>query len=734
MNTKRQFSSGPVPRHRRACSAMIAAWLYAGLLITYPSGAEEAGQNGATAKSTTAAPPAAPSGPVQMIVSMTPAPSAKPVVPVSTGPLHGPNCTGAIRAENTVIVPLGKSQLVPIDEPVRNRTLGDPAIAQATMVSPQTLYIVGQAVGSTNMIVQGKSGACQIIDVIVNVDASGLQASLAQLLPDEHDIRITTAADNLVLSGRVSSAQAAQEALEIAKVYSASATASASGKTGGVLNMMTVDSPQQVMLEVKVAEVDKTLIDQLGAAVNLQGGFGSWTGALVSNLLAGVSSAVGFSKANKLPLAVQVDAQKTDNLVKILAEPNLVTVSGQEATFLAGGEVFIPVPQSGSSGSYVITLQAQEFGVGLKFTPTVLGNGKINLRVAPEVSELSPTGVTLSSTTAGATSVLPLITTRRASTTVQMADGESFAIGGLISNNVTGALKAVPGLGEIPVLGALLRSTSFQQDRSELVFIITPHLVKPQPLAKYRMPTDSFTQPNEGDVYATGNMEGRSAAHKDNTPPAATAPDGSQMQPPAPAPVVVPAPAPRPATQIPAAPSDSANTPDSQPKVYPVPVSAVSPRALPLPDDPTPVTAQEYAGHITRIEAEAAQIATSDAQKQASPRDAPNAAPPPVTAVARTSEPVGTVEDLAARVARIEAEAASIAARERNLNAEQPHQSDGPETQIAATPLSGAPMYARESQAERAARIEADAARIAANEARQHSVSWRRQDEQIVEQ
>jgi len=505
----------------RRVRSVLTVMSCVGLLIATEAMAQEAAESGAVARTATA--PLS-NGPMQMTISMGPQPAAGAHAPAPSVPLRGPSCAGPVRGEQSVMVPLGKSVLVPLDEPVRNRTLGNPAIAQATMVSPQTLYVLGEAVGTTNMIIQGRSGACQVIDVVVNADAGGLQASLQQLLPEEHDIRVSTAADNLVLMGHVSTPQAAQQAAQIAAVYSVSHGANGNGSKGGVLNMLSVDSPQQVMLEVKVAEVDKTLIDQLGAAVNIQGGFGSWSGVLVSNLLAGVSSAVAFSKANNKPLQFAADAQKTDNLVKILAEPNLVTISGQEATFLAGGEIFIPVPQSGSNGTLVITLQPQEFGVGLRFTPTVLGNGRINLKVAPEVSELSPTGVTLTTSSAASTSVLPLITTRRASTTVQMRDGESFAIGGLISNNVTGSLKALPGIGELPVLGTLFRSTSFQQDRSELVFIVTPHLVHPMPATQYRMPTDSFTQANEADVYATGNMEGRGAAGAFRGQPAGAAP------------------------------------------------------------------------------------------------------------------------------------------------------------------------------------------------------------------
>nr|WP_322015028.1 type II and III secretion system protein family protein [Paraburkholderia sp. J12] len=587
-----------------------------GLLAVSQAMAEEAAQSAAAARAATM--PMA-GGPMQMTISMAPAPASGAAAHAPAGPLHGPNCVGAVRGERSIVVPLGKSILVPIDEPVRNRTLGDPSVAQATMVSPQTLYVLGESVGTTNMIIQGRSGACEVIDVVVNADAGGLQASLAQLLPDEHDIRVSTAADNLVLMGHVSSAQAAQQAAQIATVYSVAHGQSGNGTKGGVLNMLTVDSPEQVMLEVKVAEVDKTLIDQLGAAVNIQGGFGSWSGALVSNLLAGVSSAIGISKANNKPFQLSVDAQKTDNLVKILAEPNLVTISGQEATFLAGGEVFIPVPQSSAgTGATAIVLQEEEYGVGLKFTPTVLGNGRINLKVSPEVSELSPTGVTISAANVSGTSILPLITTRRASTTVQMRDGESFAIGGLISNNVTGSLKALPGIGELPVLGALFRSTSFQQDRSELVFVVTPHLVHPVQTAQYRLPTDSFTQPNEADVYATGDMEGRAAAaafaNKGSgaapMPPAAPAMPGQPAQPGEPMPPAQPAgqPVSGPATPaVPAAPGTPVSLRNG---------SAQEPDREAAPD----ATAQSDAAHVkylARVDLTNKQVVTAVAQAAA---------------------------------------------------------------------------------------------------------------------
>ncbi|AIV65830.1 type II and III secretion system protein family protein [Burkholderia pseudomallei] len=604
MDTKPQLFRPTPARSRAVRGAALAAACCAGLFTVFAAAAQDAVENAAIAKGTAAAPMALGRAPMQMTISMAPAPAAGAAAAAAAVPLRGPNCVGEMRESTSVSVPLGKSLLVPLDEPVRNRTIGNPAVAQATMVSPRTLYLVGMSVGTTNMIVQGKSGACRIIDVAVGADAGGLQASLRQLMPRERDIRVSTAADTIVLAGNVSSAQAAQQAVAIAKAYSNRTNAGAAGSGGGggaradVLNMLTVTSPQQVMLEVKVAEVSKTLINQMGSAVNIQGGFGSWTGALVTSLLTGVGSGIAASKSNKLPLNGSIDAQNTDQPVKILAEPRLVTISGQEATFLAGGKIFIPVPQSSGIGTNTITLQEEEFGVGLKFTPTVLSNGRISLKVAPEVSELSPTGVTLSAANVGNVSILPLITTRRASTTVQMGDGETFAIGGLIKDNAQGTLKALPGIGELPVLGALFRSTSFQQDRTELVFIITPHLVQPLETADVPLPTDSFTKPNEADVYATGNMEGRGglrqhgaapAAAPANAAPGAAAPTGA-----APA-AAVPAPA-APAPAAPAAPAAAAaQAPAPQPAKpaasAPAPANARPPATVQAPPPALPSAA-----------------------------------------------------------------------------------------------------------------------------------------------
>src|SRR6266702_2470381 len=259
MKTKLGFSSGGAKRGRSLGGVVFASALCIGLLVAQGSAAQEAFEGPALAKARPNTP--LPSGrmPGPMTLAMAPTPAGG-----AAAPLRGPNCTGEVHEQTSVVVPVGKSTLLPLAEPARNRTLGNPSIVQATLVSPRTLYLVGMAVGTTNMIVQGRSGGCQMIDVIVNIDANGVQQSLGQLLPAERGIRVSTAAGNLVLGGHVASSPAAQQAMQIAKAYAdaqpTQQSQAGSGSLGGmpvnqqssstsksaeVINMMAVDAPQQ---------------------------------------------------------------------------------------------------------------------------------------------------------------------------------------------------------------------------------------------------------------------------------------------------------------------------------------------------------------------------------------------------------------------------------------------------------------------------------------------------------
>ena len=440
---------------------------------------------------------------------------------------------------------IGKSTLMRMPSAVTRISLGNPNVADVTLISPTELYLLGKTYGSTNLIVWRKGAGPTAIDVNVNIDHARMEAKILELLPAEKGIKVRPAADSVILTGVVSSAVKAKAAEDIANAFvrdvnkslvlpiTAGDTKVAAGttlpSTGGaaaanvagskVVNLLQIAEAQQVMLEVTVAEVSKTLIDKLGANFLTTRRNGNWLFGIGSNLLTGGAGLLSALKNNGNGLSI--DAQKDDGLIKILAEPNLVAISGQEASFLAGGKVFIPVGRTNSAtGGTTITLEEKEFGVGVKFTPTVLEGGRIHLKVAPEVSELSQTGSPFT-TIGGQTAVLPSFTVRRAQTSVQLMDGQSLAIAGLIKNNVKEAVKRVPGLGEIPVVGALFRSSEFQGDRTELMFVITPRLIKPLD-PNYILPTDSFTPPSRSEFYFGNKLEG--SGHEDIPADQRTAP------------------------------------------------------------------------------------------------------------------------------------------------------------------------------------------------------------------
>lgn len=462
-------------------------------------------------------PPAATPGPGKQAATAQP----KAVVTQARAPI-----TGKVELAPQVTLSEGKSTLMRLPSPASRLSVGDAKIADVILLNPSELYMLGKSVGSTNLILWNKANDATIIDIAVGMDTVALRTRLDQMFASEKDIKITTAADTVILSGMVSDVVKVDQILSVANAYvqrssrGGQAGGASGGSTGGqsdsakVVNMLSIAAPQQVMLEVKVAEVSKTLADQLGASLGARRTNGSWTYTLLSSLLTGAASSVGAVKNSGNFLTI--DAQKGDGLLKILAEPTIMAISGQEASFLAGGKIFIPV-KSGNNGE--ISLEEKEFGVSVKFLPTVLEGGRINLKVAPEVSDLNRQGVGISATGSSTTAILPSFTTRRASTTVQLFDGQSFAIGGLIKNNVTANINAFPLLGEVPVLGALFRSSDFQTDRSELVFIVTPHLVKPLP-ADYKLPTDPYIQPSRSEFFLGGKMEGAA-------PPEEKKPDGS---------------------------------------------------------------------------------------------------------------------------------------------------------------------------------------------------------------
>jgi pilus assembly protein CpaC len=479
-------------------------------------------------------------------------PAPAPIVAAAAPATTAGAGTARVELATQIALSEGKSTLMHLPYPAARLAVGDAKVADVILINPSEVYMLGKSTGATNLIIWNRANQATIIDIVVGLDTVALRQQFEQLFPTEKDIRITVSGNSLILSGTVADSVRAAQIVSVAGAYlqrnarsggnnggapatgagepnptSGALTGAAAGAAfqqandpmaglgqngnggGRVVNMLAVAAPQQVMLEVKIAEVSKTLVDQLGASVGLAGSRGSWTYTMLSNLLSGNPSKIDAFKSNGNFLTL--DAQKNDGLIKVLAEPTVMAISGQEASFLAGGKIFIPVSQDGTGGTTRVTLEEKEYGIAVKFTPTVLEGGRINLRVQPEVSELNREGIGISATGATATAVLPSFTTRRASTTVQLYDGQSFAIGGLIKNNVTTSIKAFPGLGEIPILGALFRSSDFQSDRTELVFIVTPHLAQPLP-PDHKLPTDDYTAPNRFDFFLRGKLEGGAPA------------------------------------------------------------------------------------------------------------------------------------------------------------------------------------------------------------------------------
>lgn len=351
---------------------------------------------------------------------------------------------------------------------------------------------------------------------------SQFKGKLHEILPQEKEIKITAVNDNITLWGSVSSTSNLSQVLALAGAYFPR------GRQGEkIVNLLEVGGVHQVMLEVRVAEMSRSLLRRLGFNFSYVSSSGRNLGLSLLNKLTRLP---GGTVSPTNPLVVSdpvngifrflsndtswtlfIDALKEEGLLKVLAEPTLITLSGKTANFLAGGEFPVPVPQA-AGVSTTITVQYKPFGVGLNFTPTVLSSEKINMIVAPEVSELDfSNAITVSGFT------IPALTTRRVSTVIELGDGQSFAIAGLLRDEIREIVSKFPVLGEIPILGALFRSSSFQKNETELIVIVTPHLVKPLDMAKQTLPTDQFIEPDDFEFYLLGNMEGKERV-KSNAP------------------------------------------------------------------------------------------------------------------------------------------------------------------------------------------------------------------------
>ncbi|HXV25089.1 MAG TPA: type II and III secretion system protein family protein [Alphaproteobacteria bacterium] len=407
-------------------------------------------------------------------------------------------------------VPLNKSQILRIDRPFSDLLVGNAEVADVLALTNRSIYVLGKAPGSTNLTIYGPGKQLiAVVDLVVGFDVEGLKAKLHEIMPDE-PIEVRAVNDAIALSGRISTATHLSQALAVAESFAPEK----------VNNFLTVVGSQQVMLQVRFAEVTRSTAKALALSTEVlfddgNDSFLIETGRGINNFTEVVdpfvSSLLSLSIGD-LDLNLLFDALEDKGLVKTLAEPTLIALSGDTASFLAGGEFPVPVAQSSSTSAVggvsvitpVITVEFKEFGVGLSFTPTVLGDGLINLAVKPEVSAID-TSPDRSVTVSGFR--IPALTTRRASTTVELRDGESFAIAGLLQNDFADQIRAFPWLGDLPILGTLFRSTAYQRQETELVIVVTPRLVKPARAGELAAPTDRFVAPTEADLFLMGRTE-----------------------------------------------------------------------------------------------------------------------------------------------------------------------------------------------------------------------------------
>jgi len=448
--------------------------------------------------------------------------------------------SGAVALERiaqTVNVPLYKSRIIQLNGPVHKISVGNKEVADILVMRSNQVYIVGNGIGTTNILLWDKNNnLTQSLDVEVTPDLNSLKAKLHQLLPGE-EIRVTMSQGAIVLSGEVTNAVSMDTAMQVAHSYLQEPSEEGATTQGSVINLMSIGGSQQVMLKVTVAEVSRTVIKRLGVKFHTfsSGGdtnFGAVNGGatfpdlidedgLRTGLFGDPNPVVGpaideFAPGNlAIPdkglfasflnddfmFSLAIDAAKENGLAKVLAEPTLTALTGQEAEFLSGGEFPIPVPDDDNG----ITIEFKEFGVGLKFIPVVLDSGRINLNLNVSVSELTNTSaITIGGGASNASFFVPALTKRSARSTVELGDGQSIGIAGLINENMRDAVSKFPGLGDIPVLGHLFRSQEFEKGETELVILVTPTLAQPFNAENISLPGEGFVEPSDFEFYLLG--------------------------------------------------------------------------------------------------------------------------------------------------------------------------------------------------------------------------------------
>ena len=402
---------------------------------------------------------------------------------------------------SSIGVPVGGSQILRFDRPVGRVFLGDSEVADVIALTDRSIYLLGKKAGTSSLTIMERgqrSTPMATYTVQVGVDALGLRRTLHEVMPSE-DIEVRLAGDGLVLSGAASSSAAAARATSFAERFAADR----------VVNSMTIAAAEQVMLEVRVAEVQRNELTAMGLSADVLWSSGTDAASLLSGIINPDAFALlsGLGVTGDYTISAVLDALERRGVVTTLAQPTLVALSGETANFFAGGEFPIPVAADDNGDSRRITIQFKQFGVAVAFTPTVTGD-TINLAVAPEVSALDRNNsIRLYGTE------IPALTTRRAQTTVELRSGQSFAIAGLIRRDFTDSVNGLPGVSRMPILGALFRSTRFERQESEVVIIVTARRAQPTTLDQLSLPTDLFSAPSQFQLFWMGQVEGGSSTH-----------------------------------------------------------------------------------------------------------------------------------------------------------------------------------------------------------------------------
>lgn len=428
--------------------------------------------------------------------------------PLASLPTTTATAQSVMTPSQDIVLSIGRGQLVNVPGTMSDVFIANESVADVQVKSRNQLYLFGKAGGETTVYASNSAGdIIWAANVRVGSNIDSIDQMLALAMPEAKVTVSTMGTNTVLLTGTVAAPEDAAEAERLVQAFTGDGT--------NVISRLKMATPLQVNLQVKFAEVSRTLVRSLGAnlaSVDATGGFkfgiGKGSGFTPQYTPGGALGTFDFGPAGAtlvppkdigatiagagsllgLDLLGALDLAETQGLVTTLSQPNLTALSGETADFLAGGE--FPIPQSGGLGT--TTIQYKKFGVSLAYTPTVLANGRISIRVRPEVSELSSQGAV---TVDGFT--IPALTVRRAETTVELGSGQSFMIAGLLSNNSLNSIEKAPGLGDVPILGNLFRSTNYRKGESELVIVVTPYLVKPVDANAIKLPTDGFRSPNE---------------------------------------------------------------------------------------------------------------------------------------------------------------------------------------------------------------------------------------------